>query len=638
MADTAKHVPVHGGTMVSDLRSLFSIIKPRRTFAFLFGFMLAFVVFTGFLVFNPSPNSGAPWFSNVFSVNTPTPTRSSSDSSGSQFSSVFSYFFPNNYSSEEIYKISPPPPPPPLHPPPYIETNITRSINATLSSPVVNLETPNSENSTQNSTKPRNPEISTKNQTSVGPSSNASSPSSGHKNQTQFPDNAVEKNPSQPTTATLENPSAAKNQSVSAPKPEKNSGKDEKKSSDPSSSSGEMSQKGGVLNNTASSPPSFGEKKNNESSKSSGEQAKKIDIVESLKGCDFSDGEWVKDENRKAYYKPESCSVIDEQFNCVVNGRPDRDYQKFKWKPKGCHLPRLDGKNMLEMLRGRRLVFVGDSLNRNMWESLICILKNSAKNPKNVFEAHGRHRFRGEAEYSFVFKDYDCTVEFFVAPFLVQEWEMKNKNGTKRETLRLDLVGKSFEHFKTADIIVFNTGHWWTHDKTSKGEDYYQEGSHVYKELNVLEAFRKAITTWGRWIDGNVNPKKSLVFFRGYSHSHFSGGQWNSGGACDSETVPISDEKYLRPYPPKMTVLEKVFKGMKTPVTYLNVTRLTDFRKDGHPSIYRKKKLSAQERSSPLLYQDCSHWCLPGVPDAWNELLYAELLVKLSQLQKQKKT
>ncbi|XP_030482235.2 protein trichome birefringence [Cannabis sativa] len=631
MADTAKYVPVHGGgTMISDFRSLFSIIKPRRTFAFLFGFMLAFVVFTGFLVFNPSPNSGAPWFSNVFSVNTPTPTRSSSDSPGSQFPSVFSYFFPNNYTSEEIYRVSSPPPPPPTSPPspPYIETNSTRSNNATLSSPAVNIGTPNSENRTKTSSSPQNPEISTKNQTSVGPSgptSNASSPSySGHKNQTQVPENAAEKNPSRPTVASPGNPPAAKNQSVSEPKPEKNSGKDEKKSSGPSSSSGEVSKKGGVLNNTAPS-------------KSSSEQAKKIDIVESLKGCDFFDGEWVKDDNRKPYYKPESCSVIDEQFNCVVNGRPDNDYQKFKWKPKGCNLPRLEGKNLLEMLRGRRLVFVGDSLNRNMWESLICILKSSAKNPKNVFEAHGRHRFRGEAEYSFVFKDYDSTVEFFVAPFLVQEWEMKDKNGTKRETLRLDLVGKSFEHFKTADIIVFNTGHWWTHDKTSKGEDYYQEGSHVYKELNVLEAFRKAITTWGRWIDSNVNPKKSLVFFRGYSHSHFSGGQWNSGGACDSETVPISDEKYLRPYPDKMTVLENVFKGMKTQVTYLNVTRLTDFRKDGHPSIYRKQKLTAQERKTPLLYQDCSHWCLPGVPDAWNELLYAELLVKLSQLQQQHK-
>jgi len=117
----------------------------------------------------------------------------------------------------------------------------------------------------------------------------------------------------------------------------------------------------------------------------------------------------------------------------------------------------------------------------------------------------------------------------------------------------------------------------------------------------------------------------------------YSGGQWNSGGQCDSETVPIKNEKYLKEYPPKMRVLEKVLKNMKTQVTYLNVTKMTDLRKDGHPSIYRKQNLSAEERKSPLRFQDCSHWCLPGVPDTWNEILYAELLLKQYQNQHLKK-
>ena len=49
-------------------------------------------------------------------------------------------------------------------------------------------------------------------------------------------------------------------------------------------------------------------------------------------------------------------------------------------------------------------MFVGDSLNRNMWESLVCILKGSVKDESKVYEARGRHHFRGEAEYSFVFQ------------------------------------------------------------------------------------------------------------------------------------------------------------------------------------------------------------------------------------------
>lgn len=74
---------------------------------------------------------------------------------------------------------------------------------------------------------------------------------------------------------------------------------------------------------------------------------------------------------------------------------------------------------------------------------------------------------------------------------------------------------------------------------------------------------------------------------------------------------------------------------MKTRVSYLNVTRMTDYRKDGHPSMYRKQNFSEEERRSPLRFEDCSHWCLPGVPDAWNEMLYAELLVKQYQKQQQ---
>lgn len=75
-----------------------------------------------------------------------------------------------------------------------------------------------------------------------------------------------------------------------------------------------------------------------------------------------------------------------------------------------------------------------------------------------------------------------------------------------------------------------------------------------------------------------------------------------------------------------MKVVERVLRKMKSPVTYMNITRLTDYRKDGHPSIYRMKYQSEAELKSAEKSQDCSHWCLPGVPDTWNELLFASLL------------
>lgn len=52
-------------------------------------------------------------------------------------------------------------------------------------------------------------------------------------------------------------------------------------------------------------------------------------------------------------------------------------------------------------------------------------------------------------------------------------------------------------------------------------KDYYQEGNRVYNDLSVVDAYRKALKTWAKWIDYNINPKKSHVFFRGFSANHF---------------------------------------------------------------------------------------------------------------------
>lgn len=49
--------------------------------------------------------------------------------------------------------------------------------------------------------------------------------------------------------------------------------------------------------------------------------------------------------------------------------------------------------------------------------------------------------------------------------FLVQQSEMADSALAKKETLRLDVIDESSTKYKDADIIVFNTAHWWTHDK-----------------------------------------------------------------------------------------------------------------------------------------------------------------------------
>lgn len=109
--------------------------------------------------------------------------------------------------------------------------------------------------------------------------------------------------------------------------------------------------------------------------------------------------------------------------------------------------------------------------------------------------------------------------------------------------------------------------------------------------------------------------------------------EWKPGtdGNCFNETQPIQEQTYWGTGSNLdiMSVVEDVLGRIKVNVTVLNITQLSEYRKDGHPSIYGERKgklLTKEERSDPNNYADCIHWCLPGVPDTWNEIMYALLL------------
>lgn len=347
-------------------------------------------------------------------------------------------------------------------------------------------------------------------------------------------------------------------------------------------------------------------------------------LEEQLK-CDLYTGTWVKDENYPIY-QPGSCPYVDEAYNCQINGRADTEFTKWRWQPDGCDLPRFNATDFLARLRGKNLMLIGDSMNRNQFESILCMLREGLHNKSKMYETHGYKITKGRGFYIFKFEDYNCTVQFVRSHFLVREGIRKNAQGNSNPTLSIDRIDKTSGRWMRANILVFNTGHWWTHGKTARGINYYKEGDYLYPQFDAVEAYKRALKTWANWIDRNINPKKQIVYYRGYSSAHFRGGDWDSGGSCRGETEPVFSGTILDSYPEKMKIVQEEIKGMKVPVKLLNVTRLTNFRKDGHPSVYGKYTVPGKKVSTRK--QDCSHWCLPGVPDAWNELIYATLVLQ----------
>ncbi|KAF8029492.1 hypothetical protein BT93_E2024 [Corymbia citriodora subsp. variegata] len=320
-------------------------------------------------------------------------------------------------------------------------------------------------------------------------------------------------------------------------------------------------------------------------------------------GCNLFQGKWVVDVSYP-FYQSSSCPFIDSQFDCQKYGRPDTQYLKYAWRPDSCNIPRFDGGELLRRWRGKKIMFVGDSLSLNMWESLSCMIHASVPGAKTSFA-------RKESLSAVTFPDYGVSIYLYRTPYLVDI--VREKIG---RVLKLDSI-EAGNSWKGMDVLIFNSWHWWTHTGQSQAWDYIQDGSRVVKDMDRLSAYYKGLSTWAKWVDLNVDSSKTKVFFQGISPTHYQGKDWNSPKkSCAGEQEPLTGSTYPTGAPPATSVVNKVLNSMKTPVYLLDITTLSQLRKDAHPSAY-----SGDHGT------DCSHWCLPGLPDTWNQLLYAAIVM-----------
>lgn len=101
---------------------------------------------------------------------------------------------------------------------------------------------------------------------------------------------------------------------------------------------------------------------------------------------------------------------------------------------------------------------------------------------------------------------------------------------------------------------------------------------------------------------------------------------------CAMETEPIMNRTWVNIGTDWRLhgVAQGVLGSMRrVPVHLVDITALSEFRKDAHTSVHtlrQGKLLTREQQADPRAYADCIHWCLPGLPDTWNHFLYARII------------
>ncbi|KAK4798935.1 hypothetical protein SAY86_024300 [Trapa natans] len=359
--------------------------------------------------------------------------------------------------------------------------------------------------------------------------------------------------------------------------------------------------------------------------------AQRKDLSRPTPSCDLFNGRWVQDLGKppRPLYD-ETCPFHRNAWNCLRNQRDNMGaINSWKWVPRDCVLERIDPPRFLTLMRNRNIGFVGDSLNENFLVAFLCALRTADSEAKK-WKRKGA--WRGA-----YFPKFNVTVAYHRAVLLAKyEWKPRQSgpDGEVKGIYRVDVDVPADDWAHIGDfyhVLIFNTGHWWGPDKFPKETPlvFYQEGKPILPAVEMLDGLKAVLQNMAIHIH-RAFPNSILKFWRLQSPRHFHGGDWNQNGSCIFNK-PLEESEILRPeqldmwFDPSNDGINKEARLLNglikdaiqgSHIRVLDLTHLSEFRADAHPAIWLGKKDAVQ-----VWGQDCMHWCLPGVPDTWVDIL-----------------
>lgn len=342
------------------------------------------------------------------------------------------------------------------------------------------------------------------------------------------------------------------------------------------------------------------------------------------KACNYAKGKWVPD-NKHPLYSGFGCKQwLSAMWACRLMQRTDFAYERLRWQPKDCQMEEFEGSKFFRRMQNKTLAFVGDSLGRQQYQSLMCMVTGGEEtnDVEDVGKEYGLIVAEGSARpngWAYRFSRTNTTILYYWSASLCDVEPIDVNNPDTDYAMHLDRPPAFLRQFiHKFDVLVLNTGHHWNRGKLNANRWVMHVGGvpNTDRKIAVIWAAKNlTIRSVVSWVDSQLPKYPGLkAFYRTISPRHFFGGEWNTGGSCDN-TKPMSVGKELLEEESSDQVAASAVKG--TRVKLLDITGPSQLRDEGHISRY---SLTAKPG-----VQDCLHWCLPGVPDTWNEMLFAQI-------------
>lgn len=345
--------------------------------------------------------------------------------------------------------------------------------------------------------------------------------------------------------------------------------------------------------------------------------------------CDLYHGQWYYD-SAGPLYTNFSCPIITQSQNCQGNGRPDKEYENWRWKPFHCDLPRFNATKFLELMSGKTITFVGDSVARNQMESLLCILWQ-VEVP--IYRSNRRMQ-------RWLFTSKSVTISRVWSAWLVDTSKTLSYVPEQVEQVHLDVPDEAFmQLIPSSAVVVLSNGHWFTKpsayilNNEIIGTQLWSPPEELHRPMNIsnVEAFQISTETSLTAMVTHLNYS-GLTIVTSYSPDHYENGAWNTGGSCTGKVRPllpgqVVEHEYTNTMHDKQVTgfnqaMKELANGSK--LKLMDITEAFGYRHDGHPGPYRSldpSKITKRGPDGRPPPQDCLHWCMPGPVDVWNELM-----------------